>query len=283
MRYRAQGNRYFDYAQTDASLRNGLIGHWVGDGSGRTIRDRSGNNRHGTFTSSPIWTLGKVGQGLRFDGVDDSVATVATTVLSGATGLTVSAWFDYNEASIAPLVAQGSLDTIANIVFILRVNSTTSVTFGVSDGTALKSFVETVPSVATGWHHLVGTWQSGTEMKIYLDGILENTDSTSIPSSINTASKSIFLGSEGRLSNEGHYLTGLLDDARIYNHVLSDAQVKNLYKLGISGYLFSPIRRRLGTVSSASNIKTFNGLAYASTKTVNGLAIASVKTKNGLA
>ena len=33
----------------------------------------------------------------------------------------------------------------------------------------------------------------------------------------------------------------------------------------------------------ATEIKTFNGLAYASTKTVNGLALASVKTKNGLA
>lgn len=35
--------------------------------------------------------------------------------------------------------------------------------------------------------------------------------------------------------------------------------------------------------AAGSLIKTFNGLAYASTKTVNGLAIASVKTKNGLA
>jgi len=34
--------------------------------------------------------------------------------------------------------------------------------------------------------------------------------------------------------------------------------------------------------SGPANIKTFNGLATASTKTVNGLAIGSVKSKNGL-
>lgn len=35
--------------------------------------------------------------------------------------------------------------------------------------------------------------------------------------------------------------------------------------------------------AAATNIKTFNGLAYASTKTINGLATASMKTRNGLA
>ena len=35
-------------------------------------------------------------------------------------------------------------------------------------------------------------------------------------------------------------------------------------------------------LAPSTNIKTFNGLAYASTKTVNGVAIASVKTYNGL-
>ena len=33
----------------------------------------------------------------------------------------------------------------------------------------------------------------------------------------------------------------------------------------------------------STSIKTFNGLAYASTKTKNGLAVASIKTANGLA
>lgn len=46
---------------------------------------------------------------------------------------------------------------------------------------------------------------------------------------------------------------------------------------GNTGITFS------GSICPSSNIKVFNGLAYASTKTVEGLAIASVKTKLGLA
>jgi hypothetical protein len=50
-----------------------------------------------------------------------------------------------------------------------------------------------------------------------------------------------------------------------------------------TGSITSQSITMLGLISSGSAIKTFNGLAYASTKTVNGLAIASVKTWNGLA
>lgn len=43
-----------------------------------------------------------------------------------------------------------------------------------------------------------------------------------------------------------------------------------------SGYQFPTV------APPSSDIKTFNGLAYASTKTKNGLAVASIKTVNGL-
>jgi len=43
---------------------------------------------------------------------------------------------------------------------------------------------------------------------------------------------------------------------------------------GVAGHFY---------IGSSTSIKTFDGLAYASTKTVNGLAIASVKTWAGLA
>jgi len=60
-------------AQT-ADITTGLVGHWTfNEGAGTTASDSSGNNNTGTLINGPIWTTGKIGQALDFDGVNDYV------------------------------------------------------------------------------------------------------------------------------------------------------------------------------------------------------------------
>jgi len=57
-------------------LTDGLVGMWSFDGpdmAGNTAFDRSGQGNHGTLAGGPERVIGKVGQGLGFDGVDDYV------------------------------------------------------------------------------------------------------------------------------------------------------------------------------------------------------------------
>jgi hypothetical protein len=78
-------------------LNNGLVGWWTFDGkdvSGVQAYDRSGNGNTGRYwnaTGTPP-AVGKIGQGMKFDGVDDYVS-----INSGAVGnnesFTLSAWF----------------------------------------------------------------------------------------------------------------------------------------------------------------------------------------------
>jgi hypothetical protein len=52
-------------------LTNGLVGWWTFDGkdiSGVQTYDGSGNGNRGILTSGPVQTIGKIGQGLQFDG-----------------------------------------------------------------------------------------------------------------------------------------------------------------------------------------------------------------------
>jgi hypothetical protein len=65
------------------------------------------------------------------------------------------------------------------------------------------------------------------------------------------------------------------------NHVLTDATTVTVSRIGTGN--LTDVSYQLVEFVLSSNIKTINGLAYASVKTVNGLAIASVKTVNGLA
>src|SRR3989344_8190545 len=57
-------------------LTNGLVGYWSFDGkdmAGVTAYDRSGQNNNGTLTNGPVRAIGKIGQGLSFDGSNDYV------------------------------------------------------------------------------------------------------------------------------------------------------------------------------------------------------------------
>ena len=72
-------------------LTSGLVGYWSFDGQdtfgkvNKTI-DGSGNNNHGTLTNGATTTIGKLGQALSFDGVDDYVAITENAGLAMSQG-----------------------------------------------------------------------------------------------------------------------------------------------------------------------------------------------------
>jgi hypothetical protein len=102
-----------------------------------------------------------------------------------------------------------------------------------TSGNTYKSAATTTVLNGGGWHHFCGTYD-GYSTKIYLDGVLEKTNSaytTKTPIFYNSTN-SIFLGAEATSSATtpgGNYFTGKLSDFRIYATALSAAAVKELY------------------------------------------------------
>ncbi len=78
------------------------------------------------------------------------------------------------------------------------------------------------------WHHIVGTHvASATTLTLYVDGVaggamLETAGSN--PANANN----VMIGQDGTSTTPFRFL-GLLDDIRIYNRVLSPAEVQALY------------------------------------------------------
>ncbi len=79
---------------------------------------------------------------------------------------------------------------------------------------------------ANEWQHVVVTWQSG-ERKIYVNGALENSDSTSQSRSIPAV---FYIG----VGHSGYPMNGATAEFAIFDHVLTAEEVAALYRVGVS-------------------------------------------------
>jgi hypothetical protein len=212
-------------ASQNSRITNGLVGLWSFDGkdmSTTTAFDRSGQGNDGTLTNGPAPTIGKIGQALKFDGVNQYVQS--TTVPTSATdNWTMSAWIK------ASMLSQDSI-----VVY----NGTDSGGYGFGvggcplSGSNLCGLFGGITWINSGytftdysWHHVVMERASGVT-KFYVDGVqTPNTNNTApaVPSS------AFIIGHEYALSR---YFSGSIDDVRIYNRALSAAEVKQLYLMG---------------------------------------------------
>src|SRR4029453_19442437 len=81
-------NGYNASAETSASFNvtpTGLVAYWKFDeGSGTTVSDSSANGNTGTLVNGPLWTAGRVGNALFFDGIDDNITVPGFLDLSSS-------------------------------------------------------------------------------------------------------------------------------------------------------------------------------------------------------
>ena len=80
------------------------------------------------------------------------------------------------------------------------------------------------------WHHVAGTWASGSPARIYLDGVLVASSSSAFSGMIRyNSSFPISIGADFD-PGPGLGWHGHIDDVRIYGHALSDAEVQELVR-----------------------------------------------------
>ena len=222
---------------------NGLIGYWSMNGPDWSdkVHDRSvtGNNAYfiGGATSSAK-VMGKLGQGLFLDGVNDYLFTThnygdATTL----TTLSLALWFKTSTPSGHKLIGLESTQTgVASAEYDrdLYIGTDGKLYFRIYDGAS--KYASSSGTYADGkWHHVVATVSgNNTTIKLYVDGILK--DAASIGTIAPYASASYWrIGAYtllGAMNGSDGYFLGTLDDIRIYNRALSATEVRQLSTSG---------------------------------------------------
>jgi hypothetical protein len=115
---------------------------------------------------------------LHFDGTNDFVSfnNSISTTLDPLNTITVEAWVrPETNTGNGPIVGNYAYPTANNqMQFLLRRDGATY-TFWVNDGTGFKAVVTPANAVVLNtWQHVVGVW-NGSDIKIYVDGVLKAT------------------------------------------------------------------------------------------------------------
>jgi len=186
---------------------------------------------------------------LNFDGSNDRVE-VNNTLANGFSELSISTWVKYaNNVATSnryhPIVAK--IGSLGNSFVLRNMRSGASSNGGelhfmvlTPDG-SFTAFSGVVPSQNV-WINVVGTYD-GSNVKIYIDGVLKGTASAT--GNINTNNTILFLGDSG-FGGFSSIFNGAIDEVSIYSRGLTQSEVTSIYNGGAPN-----------DVSSISNIEAW--------------------------
>ncbi|MGL1902267.1 MAG: DUF2341 domain-containing protein [Fibrobacterales bacterium] len=203
--------------------------------------DLSGSNLEATDDVE-----GVVGKGISFDGVDEYIQRNHVPV--SAYPFTFSGWVkSSNSTDGSGLVFLGDID-VTNEYCQLVVNSA-----GYADARARNTTAYGATSSRTvddgNWHHLVAVFSNATTRKIYVDGVLENTESTSVTV---PAIDRVAIGRRSS-SSPTNYTNGVIDEVHIANATRGAQYVKLAFEnQRAENYLINPRTSRTLTLGAGT-------------------------------
>ena len=202
-----------------------LVGQWKFDeGAGTTAADASGYSNDGTLQGDPTFVDGKFGQALAFE--DSRVVIPASDSLTADLfqgSFTLVAWinptrtgYEWQQIFRSMIAADTSNDT-------LFINNDGRLSWrGRIGGAWTGGMCETAPGVVPPdrWTH-VAVVGDETNFRIYVNGALsqESTFQTT-----DGANATYYIGGDPTWLAESY--VGMADDVRIYNHVLSQDDIR---------------------------------------------------------
>jgi hypothetical protein len=255
------------------------VAHWPLDGTGTmaAVPDVSGGARPATVTglypaSSAAWVAGRVDDAMRFNANTDGTSggfavTAGTPVVNTAGTFAVSTWVNLDRA-----------DGFNHAALSQNGNQVSGFSLGYEGDTrrfAFKMFPQDTPvapvramsasAPTTGaWTHLVGMYDAGAkQLRLYVNGVLDGTATLMTPWTSNGA---VQIGRNWYGGHADAYWPGLVDDAQVWNRLLSDAEVQALAATPALEEAFYPLDEGAGTRAGdeSGNYRTGTGTGGAS-------------------
>lgn len=197
-------------------------------GAGTSWLDTSGNLNDATLVNGPTFLSNTNNGVFSFDTTNDYATVPYNSNLDLINDVSLEAWVKYTTTSNTVLIeksnnnshyqfqifnsSQGTPGIAGQLVFMLQPNSSNWVVSGIVTND-------------NNWHHVIGTYnRPTTTAKIYVDGILKNTNS-SITTGPSSNSQPLLIGSRTGVAGFG----GNIGIVKVYNRVLNALEVQQNY------------------------------------------------------
>jgi hypothetical protein len=262
-------------------------GAWTLDGN---ALDTSGNSNNGTLYGGMEYTTGKFGQACLLDGINDYIHSSSTPSIDGGIQATYEAWIyplseppdgSYSAILVAGDDTQPSWYSAQGRLLYYNIAGATGSKFYFDCGTDNANTYRsryTINSYAPNqWYHIVVVFNSGI-INFYINGVSDDGTAAGSGTSINTNANNTFsIGANvrtGQTSMTG-FFNGKIDEVRMYNRVLTQSEITDLYSN--YGYITlnypgrELIRKYVTTDPSFSigTTESMNSFSYRKTLTIN--------------
>ena len=169
-----------------------------------------------------------------FDGTNDyvSIGNDSSVQITGA--LSISSWIKTDNNSKYMFLVNKNDNT--NVCYYSEIFNNGQLFFRiVSGGTNYEVGNTANTQIADGnWHHYCCVFEPSTALKIYIDGELKETNTTSIPATIDNDTVDLEIGRRGDNSN---YFEGQMSNASVYQTALDAQTISQMAKSR-----FTPVR-----------------------------------------
>jgi len=217
------------YNPNCVSASTNAVGWWGGDGNAYDLA----HTNMGTLQNGATFASGEVGQGFKFDGVDDYVRIENNSDLNPTNQLTLECWVfldSYYYDNYALIRKDGEC---ANRQYMLTASpaGTFRAHLGIQSGGYNYVDSSIFPQEKT-WYHLAETYD-GTNLCLYINGVLDS--STNLTGQIVTTSEPLCIGGTAPNGCREYFTGGLIDEPAVYNRALSATEIGAIYSAGCAG------------------------------------------------
>ena len=192
-----------------------------------SLADSSGNGYNGTAEVGSSFATGRPGGGkaLVLDGASGYATLPIGSLIASLDSITVTAWVNWSGSANWQRIFDFGSDT--NVYMFMTPQSGAGLRFAITTSSSGgESQVTAGYPLPSGWHHVAATIDGVTgEMVLYFDGgVADSGTTTTLPSALGDTTQNRI----GRSQWEDPYFNGSIDDFRIYDRALSDAEIRYL-------------------------------------------------------
>ena len=189
------------------------------EASGSLVSDASGNYNDGMIEGATRVAQGRFGKALSFNGNNAWVTVNDAASLDLSTGMALQAWV-YPTVSLSGWRSVILKENAGGASYYLSANSSQNKPVMAVQVGGERSLYGTTQLPANTWTHLAATYD-GTTQRLYVNGV--EVASRAQTGSIAQSDGPLRIGGN---SVWGEFFTGLIDEVRVYNRVLTASEIQ---------------------------------------------------------